>query len=119
MVKHKKALEKLWADKCDVIVQQKQTNPITKRTEFVETTLYTEQPCKLSFEKLLTVTENGNVPAKSQRVILFIGKDVIIPTGSKIIIYRGDNTFSYKNSSESAIFNNHQEVFLELFEGWA
>ena len=119
MVKHKKALELLWQGTCNIIIKVEKINPITKRTEFDEDVIYSNQPCKLSFKRLTTTTENSNAASISQGVKLFLSPTIEIPPGSKITVTQNGKTTDYEKSGEPAIYTNHQEVPLELFRGWA
>lgn len=119
MVDTSKALQKLWNDTCSIYTYGKTVNSTTKRTEFAESLLYENQPCKLSFETLTSTSEADHAPSIAQGVKLFIDVGLSIPDGSKVVITRGLNTFTYKSSGEPGIFTNHQEINLELFEGWA
>ena len=119
MVDYKKALQSLWTDKCSVYTYSKTLNELTKRTEFGETLLYSNIPCKLSFDSLATTNSSGDhVDEKTQNVKLFLDETMLIPIGSKVVVTRGKNTFIYKVIG-SGIFHNHQEVKLTIFEGWA
>lgn len=119
MVIQEKALKLLWKDTCSVFIQSKKTNETTKRTEFEEIPLYENQPCKLSFETLTSTTETDHAPSVSQGAKLFVSNELFIPAGSKIVITRKNTTFSYKQSGEPGVFTYHQEIPLELFDGWA
>lgn len=119
MVNQEKALQKLWKDVCSVYIQDKQTNPTTKRTEFVELLLIENQPCKLSFETLTSTNETDHAPSVSQGAKLFVSNTLVIPEGSKIVVKRNASTFTYKQSGEPGVFTYHQEIPLELFKGWA
>ena len=119
MVKHKKALEFLWKGTCDIIIKVEKINPINKRTEFEEETIYFNQPCKLSFKSITSASEADNVASISQGVKLFLSPTVLIPAGSKIVVTQNGKTTEYGRSGEPAIYTNHQEVPLELFKGWA
>lgn len=114
-----KALKKLWRDICTVYVQTETINEVTKRTEFIESPIIENEICKLSFNSLNSAELQDNVSSISQSITLFISNKVNIPSGSKIVITRGENTFTYKNSGEPKIFTHHQEIKLELFERWA
>ena len=46
----RKALERLWKDRCTVYHRVKVKDPKTKITDFEEKPLLQDQPCKLSFE---------------------------------------------------------------------
>lgn len=116
---HKKALEFLWKGTCTISVKKEKTNPITKRTEFDEDVIYSNQPCKLSFERLTTTTENSNAALITQGVKLFLSPTIEIPPGSKITVTQNEKTTDYERSGEPAVYSNHQEVPLELFKGWA
>ena len=118
VMNREKALKMLWRDRCTVMVRQRQTDPITKLTDFVETVVLENQPCKLSFETL-AATSDGNVAAATQSVKLFLDKDVDIPAGSKIIVTRGKRTFTYAKSGEPGVFTYHQEIQLEKWKRWA
>ena len=117
----RKALERLWKDRCSVFVKKKVTDPTTKLTDFVETPLLQDQPCKLSFETL-TSSSGDPVAAITQTVKLFLSPDVEIPAGSKIVVTRFNDLerqFTYSKSGEAGVFTNHQEIQLEPFKGYA
>ena len=117
----RKALERMWKDRCTVIQRVKATDPDTKLTDFSETPLLENQPCKLSFEKL-TSTDGENTVAKFQNVKLFLSPDVVIPAGCKIVVQRFneiDREFTFSNSGEAGVFTNHQEIYLTIWKGWA
>lgn len=112
-------LEKLWEDSCTVYIREKTTDATTKRTVYADYKLYENQPCKLSFETLTSTTEADHTPLVVQRVKLFVGNELDIPAGSKIVITRNNKTYTYKASGEPGVFTHHQEILLEQFEGWA
>lgn len=113
-----KALKLLWKDKCTIYNRVEEINQFTKRTNFVEKIVVENEPCKLSFNSLSSA-ELDNVSSINQTITLFISNKITIPSGSKIVITRNENTFTYTNSGEPRIFTNHQEIKLELFERWA
>lgn len=117
----RKALERLWNDRCTVYHRVKVTDPKTKLTDFDEKPLLQDQPCKLSFETLNS-TDGDHVATVAQSVKLFISPDVEIPAGCKIVVTRFNDlerTFTYSRSGEPGIFTNHQEIMLEPFKGYA
>ena len=118
---HRRALERMWRDRCSIYVQVEYTDPDTNLTDFQETPLFEDQPCKLSFEQL-TVTDENHVAAVAQGVTLFLTSDVAIPAGSKIVVRRFnqlEREFTFSQSGEAAPFTNHQEIPLALWKGWA
>lgn len=118
---HRKALERLWKDRCTVYKREKVKDPTTKLTDFEEKPLLQDQPCKLSFENL-TSSSGDPVAAVAQTVKLFLSPDVEIPAGSKIVVTRFNDLerkFTYSKSGEAGVFTNHQEIQLEPFKGYA
>ena len=117
----RKALERLWKDRCTVYHRVKVTDPNTKLTDLDEKPLLQDQPCKLSFETL-NAADGDHVATVAQSVELFISPDVEIPAGCKIVVTRFNDlerTFTYSRSGEPGIFTNHQEIMLEPFKGYA
>ncbi len=119
MVAVRNALESLWKGLCTVTIREKQVNPITKRTEFVEAVFLDNQPCRLSFETLTSTDEANHAAVVGQATKLFLAPEISIPAGSKITVTQNGKTTDYSNSGEPAIHSNHQEIRLNLFEGWA
>lgn len=118
---HRKALERLWRDRCNIYVQAEITDPITHLTDFEEMPLLQDQPCKLSFETL-TGTNGDELPTVSQSVKLFLSPDVAVPAGCKIAVTRRgslERTFTFAKSGEAGVFTNHQEINLTLWKGYA
>lgn len=116
---HKKALQMLWKGTCSIIIREERQNPTTKRTEFDEVPIYTDQPCKLSFATIRQTMESNNAAEVVQITKLFISNEVDIPAGSKITVTQNGKSADYERSGEPAIYTNHQEITLELFKGWA
>ena len=105
--RQQRALQKLWTDRCTVIVRVKKKDEQSKLTDFVEETLFEEEPCKLSFESLSTTAK------------LFMSNEKEVPAGSKIIVTRQGKTFTFARSGEPGWFTWHQEINLELWKRWA
>ena len=118
-LKARAAIESLYEGKCSVFIQGKTTDPDTKETLFIETELFNDQPCKLSFSTITTTNEVGHTAGVRQVTKLFIAPELNIPAGSKLVITQRGVTGEYSNSGISAFYSNHQEIPLELFEGWA
>ena len=117
----RKALERLWKDHCSVFVKTKVTDSTTKLTDFEETPLLQDQPCKLSFETLNS-SDGDPVATVAQSVKLFLSPDVEIPAGCKIVVTRFNDLerqFIYSKSGEAGVFTNHQEILLEPWKGYA
>lgn len=112
-------LRKLWAGSCTVISRVKKQDPVTKRTEFIEETIYENEPCRLSYSRITPTTDKNDVAEVVQIPKLFLSNELNIPSGSKIIVTQNGRTTEFSNSSEPAVYSNHQEIVLELFKGWA
>jgi hypothetical protein len=112
-------LKRLWKGTCTVIVKTKQQDPITKRTEFVPVTLYTDEPCRLSYQTLTPTTNTNGVAEVVQVPKIFLSNELLIPPGSKIIVTQNNRTTEFANTGEPAVYTNHQEIIMELFKGWA
>lgn len=116
----RKALERLWKDRCTVYKREKVKDPTTKLTDFEEKPLFQDQPCKLSFETLNS-SSGDPVAVVSQTVKLFLSPDLEIPAGCKIVVTRFNDLerkFTYSKSGEAGVFTNHQEIQLVPFEGY-
>jgi hypothetical protein len=115
----RKAIESLYKGLCTVIIQKDVTNPITHVTEQQEVKIIIDQKCKLSYQKQTSTTPTGGPAEITQTIKLFIAPELDIPAGSKIIVTQHGKTAEYARSGESAVFMDHQEIQLELFERYA
>lgn len=119
MVNTKKALQKLWKGTCTISVYQEVTNPVTKITSFKDEIVFENLPCRLSFETVNVANPVGTATQVSQSIKLFLDPVIAVPPGSKITVTQNGVTVDYKQSGQPAIYTNHQEIALVLFEGWA
>lgn len=114
----KKIIESQYTGLCTVIEYQSIKDPITFKTTHNEVPVLTDIPCRLSFKAISKSNENEINNQVTQQVKLFLNSSHIIKTGSKIIVNQNSRQFTYKNSSEPAIYPTHQEIVLEPFKGW-
>jgi len=119
MVDTHSSLLKLWKDRCTVYTKKEVVSQINKRTTFTDEVFLSNVPCKLSFESLSTTNQADNAATIVQKAKLFLSPDVAIPPGSKISVNRNGLVIDYEQSGEPGIFNNHQEIPLDIFKGWA
>lgn len=115
----RKAIESTYIGFCDVIEHIKERNSINKQNEYVDRTVLENQKCRLSFETVNNTNQSETTNNATQIVKLFIAPEVEIKKGSKIVVTQNGRTTEYKNSSEPAIYETHQEIVLELFKGWS
>ena len=116
-------LARLWKDRCTVSVWRPYKKP-DRSTGHREEVVIEDEPCKLSFfasyRHANGATRNDDIAAKTIQVVkLFISSDVDIPAGSKIAVTHQGKTTSFTHSGAPAVFTNHQEITLELFDKWA
>lgn len=116
----KKYFEKLYDCKCNVY-EYIEVQKANKSTNFQEKLVLENQSCKVSYESISTIDVIDNNGAKTPiSTKLFISPDIKIKTGSKIVVTdnRGE-VIEYKSSGKPATYDTHQEIMLELFEGWS
>ena len=116
---HRNAIEQLYEDTCTVIEYKSIKDSITKVTNKQEVIVLTDQPCKLSFSSSNTASEGENVTTVSQTIKLFLSNDVEILVGSKLIVIHDEKESVYKSSGAPNRYFTHQEIMLDLFNGWA
>jgi len=112
------AMRSMWNDTCAVYEYQ----PVkleNKSTVHDEVAMITDEPCKLSFSSLSSVSQTDTAAAIVQTVKLFLDENLTIKAGSKIVVNRRNQLFVYAYSGEAGIFDNHQEIVLIPWEGWA
>lgn len=119
----KDVLTRLWKDRCQVTVRVPYKRP-NQSTGFREEVVMEDVPCKLSFYDNFTsanapVTPEGAASPLKQVVKLFVAPDKEIPPGSKITVTHNGKKVDYTHSGSPAVFTNHQEILLELFDKWA
>lgn len=117
--RYKAAVQRLWTGKATVTVREGVLNEANGRTEPVERVLVEGAACRIS-HKTVTATEPSEEAAKTvQTVTLYIDPSVDIPEGSKITVTQNKVARDYERSGTPAVYTVHQEVPLELWEGWA
>lgn len=115
----RKAIESTYAGVATVSEYKKVKDPNTALTSYKEVVVLENQPCSLSFEGIAAAVQTGTVATVSQAVKLFLSPDITIKPGSKIKVTQTGVTTEYKSSGVPAVYPTHQEIMLELFDGWA
>lgn len=118
MNRARRAIESRYNGICTVYEYMSVKDEVTKLTEQKEVATIENQPCRLSYEKLNATTTSG-APIQSMGTKLFISPDVEIKAGSKIVVTQNGETTEFSNSGKPAIYSNHQEIMLTLFEDYA
>ena len=118
MVSVKTAIEATYIDSCDIVESHKILGA-DKTTGFHEVTMFQDVPCKLSFKNITKANQQSGAVSITQIAKVFLSPDVNLLSGSKVIVTQNGLTTNYKSSGKPARYESHQEVMLELFEGWA
>lgn len=114
-------LSALWIGRCSIYEYQEVTDETTWQTKHELVELVKDEPCRLSQSAVShndadLVSLGDGVPIRYQRTVLFIRPDLDIKAGSVIEVTQHGRTEKYKRSSPPAVYSNHQEIVLELYE---
>ncbi len=115
---HRNAVEMLYEGVCTVYEKQGVTDQGTKITRQQEMPIYESIACRLSFSKVMPVEKKAEGYQKAQVVKLFLAPEINIRPGSKIVVTQNKVTEVYRMSSVAAIYGTHQEIVLDVWEGW-
>ena len=119
MVKVRKALESLYDGRCTITEYQK-VKKENKSTAFQDVVVHEDIPCRLSFNSITNTNQTDTgASAVAQTVKVFLAPEIQVKPGSKLTITQNDVTTEYKSSGQPSFYSTHQEIVLELFEGWA
>lgn len=112
-------LATLWTGKCTIYEYQDSIDWETKQTTQREVAVLEDEPCRLSYRHEQATNIQSGAAVVSQAVILHIRPDLEIPPGSVIEITQHGKTCKYKGSGQPAVYCNHQEIVLELYNNEA
>jgi hypothetical protein len=112
----KNPLTKLWVGKCTIYEYENVTDPETYQTTQKEVPVLVDEPCRLSYNFEQATNIRNGAAVVSQSITLFIRPDLVIKPGSVIEITQNNVTERYKGSGKPAIYSNHQEIILQLYE---
>lgn len=112
----RKAVESTYTGTCTIIAYRNEMDAATKITGFNDVAVLENQPCKLSFENIDTVSQGENSSDVRQVTKLFIAPEIQIMPGSKIIVEQNGRRQEYELSGIPAVYCSHQEIMLEAAE---
>lgn len=118
VVKTRKAIESLYDGRC-TISEYRKSKRENGSTGFSETIVHEGISCRLSFKTLNSANPGASATAVTQTVKVFLAPEINVKPGSKLTITQNGVATAYKASGEPAIYSTHQEIILDLFEGWA
>lgn len=116
---YNKAIQSLWDGRATITVREGVLDERTGRTEPVERVTASDLACRISFATVKSTEPDEEAARVAQTVTLYIDPSVVIPEGSKITVTQNQVTTDYERSGKAAVYTDHQEVPLELWEGWA
>lgn len=106
----------LWTGRCTIYEFQDVTDPETYQTTQQEVPVLEGEPCRLSYNHEQATNIRSGAAVVSQSITLFIRPDLVIKPGSVIEITQNGVTERYKGSGKPAIYSNHQEIVLQIYE---
>ena len=114
--KNPNPLKSLWIGKCTIFEYQTTKDEVTKQSTQKQVPVVLDEPCKVSYNREHATNISSGAAVISQSITLFIRPDLEVKPGSVIEVTQHGKTTKYKGSSKSAVYTNHQEIVLELFE---
>ncbi len=112
-------LSMLWKGRCSIWEYEDVVDPDTYQTSQKEVLIVEDEPCRLSFNSEPVTDPATGVSEMSQFTMLFIRPDLDIAAGSVIEVTQNGRTTKYKRSGKPAMYTNHQEIRLTLYEEYA
>lgn len=109
-------LAMLWVGRCTIYEYEDVTDPVTFQTTQREIPVLVDEPCRLSYNFEQATNIRSGAAVVSQSITLFIRPDLVIKPGSVIEITQNNVTERYKGSGKPAIYSNHQQIILQLYE---
>lgn len=110
------ALEQKYEGRCSVYEYRDTIDPATRITAKQEAEVFTDIPCRLSYERLYATDAAAGAPQQAIGVKLFLAPDVAVKPGSKLVVTQNGVTEQYAASGKPAVYPTHQEVVLSLLE---
>ncbi|ACZ08295.1 Uncharacterised protein [Sebaldella termitidis] len=116
MVKgHRKALESLYLAVCNIYAFIKEEDEF-ELTDQTEQLIYENKKCRVSYKNISAANQTESFATTAQEIKLFIAPELLIPPGSTIEVTQNNRTEKYKSSGKAAVYTNHQEIILNLYE---
>lgn len=114
----RKAIESTYDGVLSVTEHKKIKDEKTKLTKYQDMVVLSDQPCRLSFERLQTAIQSESAASVAQTTKLFVSPDIVIKAGSKITVKQAGVSTDYTCSGVPAVYDTHKEILVDLFEDW-
>ena len=118
LVKARKAIESLYDGVCTITEYQK-VKKENKSIGFGERVTYKDIPCRMSYKSVNPTNQTNTAGIVTQSIVVYLSPDVLVNPGSKLTITQNNVTTEYKSSGKPAVYSSHQEISVELFDGWS
>ena len=112
-------LSVLWTGRCTISNYVDVVDPDTFLTTQDVVVSVENEPCRISFLSEAVTNPTTGVAEMTQFTVLFIRPDLNIDAGSIIEVTQNGKTTKYKRSGKAAVYTNHQEIRLTLYEDYA
>lgn len=112
----KNPLATLWTGRATIYEYQDVVHPNTHQTTQKEVPVLIDEPCRMSYNYEQSTNMQSGAAVVSQSIRLFVRPDLVIKPGSVIEITQHGVTQKYKGSGSPAVYCNHQEIILELYD---
>lgn len=112
-------LATIWNGRCTIYEYQDVLDWETKQTTQKEVAVLENEPCRISYRHEQATNIQNGAAVVSQAIILHIRPDLEVNPGSVIEITQHGKTCKYKGSGQPAVYCNHQEIILELYNNEA
>lgn len=109
----------LWDGRCTIWEYEDVTDPDTHQTSQKPVISVEDEPCRVSFSSEAVTDPTTGVATMSQFTVLFVRPDLEIDPGSVIEVTQKGRTTKYQRSGKPAVYTNHQEIKLTLYEEYA
>jgi hypothetical protein len=109
----------LWKGRCTIWEYENVIDPDTHQTTQQQVIVIEDEPCRISFSSEATTNPSTGVAEMIQFTMLFIRPDLTIDAGSVIEVTQNGRTTRYRRSCKPAVYTNHQEIKLTLYEDYA
>lgn len=109
----KKALKSFQSGRAEVLVRRSEKDPVTKVMREVESVLFAELPCRVSFRAAKT-SEGAFLSSAEAEMVLFVDPGTEIPEGSRILVVQEGETYALARSSPAKVYPSHWEYGVTL-----
>lgn len=106
----------LWNGKCTIYEYEHTKDEETFQTTAKLVPILENEPCRLSYNHEQATNIQSGAAVVSQSITLFIRNDLVIKPGSVIEITQNGVTEKYKGSGQPAVYSNHQQIILQIYE---